>query len=108
MHEERSSSLLLGQSAGKQKMRVGVRAPSVNRLEEMVRSRATRLTSGKPSGPELHARHQQLVFEEPSTSHCAEFVMQNYGLEDEVLDYQDEEELEEGKLVQQRVVKKGF
>ncbi|KAJ1141102.1 hypothetical protein NDU88_007437 [Pleurodeles waltl] len=107
VHEEQLSSMQLGRPAGNQRMPVGVRAPSGHRLEERARSGAARLTSGDGYGP-VFQDDQQLVSEEPSTSRGAVFVEQNYGLEEEVLDYDEGEEPDEGEIVQQRGEKKGF
>ncbi|KAJ1206689.1 hypothetical protein NDU88_002090 [Pleurodeles waltl] len=94
-HEEQSSSRRLGRSECNHRMPVGVGAPSEHRTEERARPGAARPTSGDAYGLGLYEVHQ-LVHGEPSTSHGAGCVEQVYKLEEEVLDYEDGDDSEEG------------
>ncbi|KAJ1198240.1 hypothetical protein NDU88_002083 [Pleurodeles waltl] len=67
-------------------------------MEERVRSRAAHLTSGNAYG-QGYKDVPQSVPVEPSTSQGTGCVEQNYELEDEVLDYDDRDELEKGEIV---------
>ncbi|KAJ1188817.1 hypothetical protein NDU88_005574 [Pleurodeles waltl] len=96
-HEEQSSSVGLGQPPVNQRRPVGVRAPTLHRFEERARSGAARLTTGEEIGQMLQDV-QQLVSEEPSTSWGTGGAERYLGVEEEVLDY-GEEEMEEKVLV---------
>ncbi|KAJ1191892.1 hypothetical protein NDU88_001205 [Pleurodeles waltl] len=96
VYEKQSSPLQLGWSAGHKKVTVGVWAPSGQRFEERVRSGATHLTSRAPLRSEC-----QTILEKPSTSQDAGFIAEKYDLQDEVLDY-EEDEPEEGEIAQHR------
>ncbi|KAJ1153937.1 hypothetical protein NDU88_006695 [Pleurodeles waltl] len=82
--------------------RGGVRTPA--RREGETRSGSSDIGDAFGLGfQEVH----QVVQRQPSTSQGAGFVEQEYELEEEVLDYDDEDEAQDGESVQQRAVQKG-
>ncbi|KAJ1098387.1 hypothetical protein NDU88_003498 [Pleurodeles waltl] len=89
-------------------MPVRVRAPLGHRPEERARPGAARPTSGETFGPGFGIQEVYPVMqEELSTSRGAGFVELQQYLEEEVLDYEDGDEAEEGEIVQHRSVQKG-
>ncbi|KAJ1106708.1 hypothetical protein NDU88_004108 [Pleurodeles waltl] len=105
--EEQSTTRRLGRPACDQRLPVRVGAPSGHRLEERAKPRAVRLTSGEASGPGLGVQEiYPLVEGVPSTSRGAVVVEQEV-IEDELLDYEEEEEAEEIHKEHRRVVQEG-
>ncbi|KAJ1154919.1 hypothetical protein NDU88_007662 [Pleurodeles waltl] len=77
-------------------------------LEQRVRPGAARLTSGDASGPGFGILEVYPVVEgEPSTTWGAGFVELGEDIEEELLDYEDEEEAEEVERGHRRSVQKG-
>ncbi|KAJ1089300.1 hypothetical protein NDU88_002451 [Pleurodeles waltl] len=64
----------------------------------MARAGAARLTSKASIG----AAQKKVIMEELSTSQSAESFLHSYGLEADVLDYDEGDEVEEGEIVQER------
>ncbi|KAJ1164183.1 hypothetical protein NDU88_004628 [Pleurodeles waltl] len=106
-HEEQSLSVRLWRPVVNQRRSVGVRAPSGHRIEERARTGEAHLTAGDAFSQVLQDV-QQLVSEESSTSWGAGCAEHNLDVEEEVLDYDDGDEPEEGVIVQQRGEKEGF
>ncbi|KAJ1203062.1 hypothetical protein NDU88_006857 [Pleurodeles waltl] len=80
-------------------MPVGVTAHSRHQSEKRARPGAAHLTSGDvilPAPQDI----QHLVHEEPSTRWSASCAERNVDLEEELLDYEDGDELEDGDIVQ--------
>ncbi|KAJ1172235.1 hypothetical protein NDU88_004083 [Pleurodeles waltl] len=93
--EEQASLLRLRQWAERQRTLMGVGAPSVHRPEVMVRSRATHLTSRASIGAAVYVLQKKVINKELSTSRRADSFLHIYRLEEEVLDYDEGDEVEE-------------
>ncbi|KAJ1098497.1 hypothetical protein NDU88_003608 [Pleurodeles waltl] len=106
--EEQVLARRLGRAACRQRMPVRVRASSGHRPEERVRPGAACPTLREAFGPSFGIQEVYPVVQgEPSTSRGAGFVELEQDIEEEVLDYEDGDEAEEGEIVQQRSVQKG-
>ncbi|KAJ1180007.1 hypothetical protein NDU88_005235 [Pleurodeles waltl] len=104
---EDQSTGRLGRPGCIQRMSVRVGAPSGHRLEERVQSGAVRLTSVEATGPGLGIqKFYPLPERVPSTIQDA-VVAEQEAIEDELLDYEEEEEAEEIHSGHQRAVQKG-
>ncbi|KAJ1198291.1 hypothetical protein NDU88_002133 [Pleurodeles waltl] len=76
---------------------VRVRAPSGHRSEERVVPRAGNLTSREWPVESADSEHR-LAMEVPSTSQSADISDVQFALADETLDYDDDQEIEEGEI----------
>ncbi|KAJ1106476.1 hypothetical protein NDU88_003877 [Pleurodeles waltl] len=104
--EEQSTTRRPGQPACDPRLPVRVGAPSGHRLEERAKPGSVRLTSGEASGPGSGIQEiYPMIKGEPSTSLGAVLVEQE--VIKELLDYEEEEEVEEMDKGHQRAVQKG-